>query len=353
MNRTHIPNLIGKYVILEKMEIQILNGKIGLVIGWNEECASFIVQLLYDEAVRLIKPYYLRYYPIFENEAEQTLCELIRSNKLTNFEKGMEFFQQLESIKTYSLTHLQIVWLRYLLNVRAPHDKRYVPKIQNACIHIMKVSEFEDLIVPAKILLSDTLFLIKRQNLNVVDLCFSCLDAHYGKLPKLYTRIVINMGLKFDHELSRRLYLQSKNLILNETCEGGFEVSFIDVSLKFFKYFLHSLEEISEEATFLRTIINKQLKVSSADKGHYLLRARISFLEENYLASICDAEFVTSHTNLEMVINANLLKIECYIRLKNKSMANNVLEKLKKISHVSGIFGDLEQAIENIIQSEN
>jgi len=186
-----------------------------------------------------------------------------------------------------------------------------------------------------------------------------CVEAHYGKLPILFIRIVESDRFKFYNELMfdifRRLYVQSKNLISNKTCEGGgFIVSFIDVSLKFLytgicKLF-QSFEEIVQEATILREILNQQLEIS--DGKRYYLSARIFFLEGNYLNAICDAEFVTSD-NTEFFFKSHLLKMECYIKLKNKLMAKKVLKKLKTFNHMKFSFDDLEKEIENIIPIED
>lgn len=64
-------DLIGKHVELFGLKTKKWNGKIGLVIEWNEERDLFRVKLLCDGSIKVFKPMNLRYFSDPENENEE------------------------------------------------------------------------------------------------------------------------------------------------------------------------------------------------------------------------------------------------------------------------------------------
>ena len=146
--------MIGKHVITKDLKATKWNVQIGCVIGWNKEREQFAVKMLCDGAVKHFKPYNLMYYPMPQNGKEKKLVNLVAAKTLVDFEQGVEFFDQLGSNEKYMHTFLKLIWLNNLNIFEAKQDKRYVPKIETALENIIEISQFEDLVVWAKVQLA-------------------------------------------------------------------------------------------------------------------------------------------------------------------------------------------------------
>jgi len=319
MNRKDIPNLIEKHVYTQYLTATKWNGQFGWVVGWNEERERFVVKMDRDGSIKLFKPYNLCYAPIPQNEKEKKLGKLVRANKLVDFEQGMELFDQLS--KKYMLIWLKVTWLKNLWNGESQQDKRYIPKIQAALENIIETSQFQDLVVTAKIELAHILSW-KGNVEQVTDLCMSCIGAHYGHLPELFNFLRPTTGMQDNFEIVRRTYLQSKRMIENKTCGNCDLAMFIDASTNFLTFCKNHNLNTAEECIFLRKTL-----ASCESSGNYLLAiGRIYMLEENYEEAIRNVqihqESISSATgNVNMISISYGIKVHCYIKLGNKSMA--------------------------------
>jgi len=365
MNRRDIPNLLGKPVRTIKLKTESWNDKEGTVISWNEENQRFGVKLFFnqkttDSIVKWFKPINLIYYAKPQNLWEENVFKYVLLNqltdyKLTNFEEGIQLFDQLRSLEEeekYSQTFMKIWWLRELGKIRASKDKRYLPKIKNILENIIQISKFDDLIVSAKLLLAGNMngLMTKiHHNPTIVNMCLNCVGEHYGYLPKLFNQLAINIDLEYEikngknemFEILKDLYFQSKNMILKKTCVCGAEADFLqgaDTILLFCKSFNPPGIISAEEVCFIRKRIELGLQ-NSAGEAYYYFLSRICFIEDKFQDCIHNIQIyqenVTKNAgNVDELVNCYMLKLDCYIMLKNKAMAKMTWKKLKTFKNI-------------------
>ena len=197
-----VPNLLGKYVELGGLKKTSMNGKTGLVSGWDEKLQLFLVSI--DGSVKAIKPMNLNYIPrkfvlhynngiaviLFGN-----LLELVCIKKITDFDHGMTLFRQIESQlgvdRPYAILHLKLEWFEFLRTDVFPKDPRCLLKCSTALEILLENCEFPDLIVKAKLLLAHCLVARNEQISLALDMLMSCTEEHYGLLPEIFCNIVI------------------------------------------------------------------------------------------------------------------------------------------------------------------
>jgi len=352
MSRKDIPNLIGKHVTTTGLQSTEWNGQVGLVVEWNDERKRFAVKMDSDGSVKLFKPYNLHYTLRTQNKKEKKLAKLVATMKLVDFENGIKLFDQLQSSEKYVHTYLKLFWLRNLWNIQAQQDRRYIPKIAAALENIIETSQFEDLVVSAKIQLAETFF--STQNLeHITELCMSCIGAHYGCLPELFCLMGQNIQVNF--EIVKDLYFRAKQMIANKICSKSGLNNFIDASVNFliFCESHDSLVNVKEECIFLR----KTLELLDSSVGvNSMCIARVCMLEKNYEVALRNVqiyqESITSDRgNVDVISRCYASKVECYIKLGNKSMAKKVLQKFKRFRHLPGtnrLIVGFEKSIKNM-----
>ena len=347
MDRKDIPNLIGKYVVTQNLKATEWNELYGLVVRWNEERERFVVKLDRDGSVKLFKPFNLSYVSIIQNEKEEKLENLITTEQLIDFEHGMDLFDQLGSSSKYMHTWLKLEWLGNWCQCQAQQDKRYIPKIQAALENIIETSQFDDLVVSAKIQLA--LLVSWTENIELMtDLCMSCVGAHYGRLPELFQFLCVTMQDNF--EVVKDIYFQSKRMIKNKTYINHGLTNFIEASTEFLDFCKDhdSSVNTTEECIFLR----KTLESYESLIGNYsLVMGQVCRLEGNYEEAIRNVQIYqevisSGKGNVDMISKCYAIKVLCYIQLGNKRMAKKVLQKLKRFRKHAGVN-------ENIVIFEN
>jgi len=349
MERKDIPNLSGKHVRTMGLTATEWNGQGGWVVGWNEERERFVVKMNRDASVKLFKPFNLKYAPLPpENEKEEKLTKLLLTNKFVDVEHGVDLFDQQGASEKYMLTWLKIVWLKKVWNGQAQQDKRYIPKIQAAFENIIETSQFEDLVVFSKIQLACVLSWTENIE-QVTDLCLSCVGAHYGHLPELFS-LMYHQTMKENFEFVKDIYFQSKRMIENKTCTNRGLIHFIEASADFLVFCKDQNFSVNttQECIFLR----KTIESYDSSVGDYsLTMGRICILENNYEEAIRNVQIYQECTssgkgNVDMISQCYVIKVECYIELGNKPMAKKVLHKLKR-------FRKLPRVDEYIVAFEN
>ena len=341
MDRKDIPNFIGKHVITTGLKATKWNEKIGWAIGWNEKRERFAVKMVCNGAVKYFKPYNLIYQPITQNKKEKKLVNLIVAQKLVDFEHGMELFGQLESNDKYMHTFLKIHWFSNLIELQcAKQDKGYLPKIETALESLIEISQFEDLVVWAKIQLA-RIFLWTGKIEQAEELCMSSVGAHYGYLPELFSFVCMPM----EHN-AKDLYFQSKHMLANKTCHNDYG-AFVQASATFLDFCKDNnfLVNIMEECAFLRKLI----ECNKSSENFYSSLAQICILEENYEDALLNIQIyqekiTLNRGNVDLVSSCYDIKVECHIKLGNKLMAKKVLKKLKRFINVRrNVIGVNEQ----------
>jgi len=184
---------------------------------------------------------------------------------------------------------------------------------------------------------------------QMTDLCLSCVGAHYGHLPELFS-LMYHQTMKENFEFVKDLYFQSKRMIENKTCANRGLPNFIEASADFLVFCKNQNFSVdtTQECIFLR----KTIESYESSVGDYsMTMGRICILEKNYEEALRNVqiyqEIVTSGTgNVDMISNCYSMKVQCYIRLGNKPMAKKVLHKLKRFRKIPGVD-------KNIIGLEN
>jgi len=157
---TCLPDLIGKQARLENLKKQpSLNGRFGLVIGWNQETERFGLKVAFGSIVKWVKPINLHYMPSLPiNQKEEELMLLssaLFSHAGTNVEDGIRIFDQMESeTENYMVTYMKLTWIKMLLKTVAGKDDRYLPKIRKILEQGPANSSFPDLKIKGKLWLS-------------------------------------------------------------------------------------------------------------------------------------------------------------------------------------------------------
>jgi len=96
------------------------------VIEWNEERQRFVVRLKCDGSVKYFKPMNLIFDEIPDNDKENNLYNLIYARKVTDLEKGLKLFEEIETEQKYDITYMKIRWLQGSISLK---DKRSVSKL--------------------------------------------------------------------------------------------------------------------------------------------------------------------------------------------------------------------------------
>ena len=340
MDRKDIPNFIGKHVYTTDLKATKWNRQLGLVVGWNEKRERFALKMICDGSIKLFKPFNLNYYWMPQNNKEKELVKLVTPKQLVDFEQGMELFDQLGSNEKYLHTYLKLMWFSNLFALQAKQDKRYLPKIERALENIIEISQFQDLIVWAKLLLA-AIFSWTEKSERIADLCMSCVGAHCGYLPELF-------GLVYKHldnvEVLKDLYFRSKHMLTNKTCNNR-GVCFFQASANLLAFCRDHDPSVNimEECAFLR----EALDFSESSRNCYNSRAQICMLEENYEDAlrniqIAQEKLTSDKGNVNSVSNCYRLKVNCYIKLGNKSMAQKALEKFKRFRNVADVNKEID-----------
>jgi len=381
MKRKDIPNFLGKEVAFVDLKTTALNDKHGLVIGWNEERERFGIRLFFDNSIKWLKPINLIYEPMVKNEKGKQLYLLINSEKLTDVERGLKIFDELEFDDKYNHTFLKIHWLGNL-----SWTIFNVPKIQEELEKIIAISTFDDLIVSVKILLCKIL-MSQNQKLEHFPFCMallmSCVQDHYGHLPELFAYIWKCSNLESELkngqfeilQILKGFYNESKNMYANKTCAFGQKEDFLFGAFEFLQIcenltlcennkkiqeiaFVREKHYIIQEITFIREIILNSGKLKSPAQYHYYI-ARSCYLEQNYRGALHNIGLYQEDTTASLgnvctpVSNCYLLKSECYIGLGNKSMAKQALKKLKRFKNKCNIDEDIKRLRKKINKMPN
>jgi len=376
--RTNVPDFLFKHVTVTKLEAaQNCNGNIGLVKEWSEKREQFSVQLICDDSQVWIKPSNLNYFPNPQNAEETELFEVIYEKQSdVNFEQGIKLFDQLSAPEKYMPTFLKIFLCHQSLISMdmSMQNKNCMSQIQDVLKKIIKNSCFYDLIVRAKLSLAFSMNMVQTmENRSIIfDLCYRSIENNFGHLPTIFKNIV---DVVFRHpsewqrqngavkkfQMLQNLYFKTKEMIKNKTFVNLNRIDFLEGSLLFFrisKYFEHGsfwdLNKISikRETDFLLEVLDFLTPNLISDR--YFYHAKILFLQENYEEALNNFQLfqeimASKYGNNKRVGTAYKQKAECYIKLGKKSMAKQVLKKLKRFDHLdvnSGpVIDDLEKRI--------
>lgn len=186
----------------------------------------------------------------------------------------------------------------------------------------------------------------KRQSdSDLLTLGLSCMENHYGYLPKVFNCIFGNSNLtsaleneEYElFELLIKIYFQCKILITDKVCAYDAKDVFFNSAIQFFRLWksFQPLKNFNEEINFIRenSRIHDDLETDSRP-------AHLYFLEENYEASISHIEKYQTYLTTTFANNCSVqlsncykLKVECYIELKNKILAKKAFKKFKRFKH--------------------
>jgi hypothetical protein len=114
---------------------------------------------------------------------------------------------------------------------------------------------------------------------QVTDLGMSCVGAHYGHLPELFS-LMMNTTIQDNFEALKDIYIRSKRMIENKTCATRGLINFIEASVTFLTHCKNHDSSVTtaEECIFLR----KTLELSKNSVGEYpKAMGRICMLEGN------------------------------------------------------------------------
>jgi len=203
----------------------------------------------------------------------------------------------------------------------------------------MKHCEFPDLIVQTKLLLADILALIagatfKHINNPVHELLFTCVDKHYGQLPKIFALLVnyIDLNEENIHEFEA-IYFQSKTMIMNKTCACDVTTIFATTAPDFL-LILAIKNDIKQDLIFLKNLVQFEMKHLKTISLHKAL-ANILVMERNFHDAIQHIEiyqeiFTQAHgRNIQTLIFCYHKRCFCYIQIGNRGKAKSALKQFK------------------------
>ena len=362
MNRTDIPNFMGKFVELVDLNATSLNGQRGRVVGWDSDCETFIVQLFCDlSRFEAIKPMNLYYLPLAENEKEKQLYDLIFQDNLNDVNYGFELFKNVEecqATENHGTTYMKLDWYSWLLTKIIPKDHRYISQIKSELERVIEHTIFEDSRVYAKITLYT--YIYQEQGYwryhDIEDLIQHS-DNHFGCLPDLFSIIYRTRGRQINqhYPVLEDLYIKSKKLILEKAC--GMEANFVLIAVDFLEFCdKSSVLNVDEEIESIRLI-------ASSTKGNItqLSLAKIYLRQGNYKQALKCVEQVQQKAASEfgntkfLMAELYTLKAHCYINMENKILETRALNKLKRFQGQTKETDIVIERLENQIKkmSEN
>lgn len=364
MNRRDIPNLLGKRIQLIGLKTKPLNGKNGCVVDWNEERERFCVQFS-DSSVKWFKPINLALVARPKNDNEEKLYLLIKSQKLLDLDHGMLLFEEIESTEeNYDHTSMKTNWLSHAVLFK---DKRCLPKVQKILKNIIENSKFEDLVVQAKISLCHCMMQQCRDEqykTYLFELSMTCVENHYGRLPTIFNNLMAtsNFASRLENgnhhetfQILKHIYDKSKTMIVNKTCAYGVKEDFLSIVFSFLtickEYNL--FENIPREASILRQILTAEIHQSGMN---HLSFAQAYLFEQNFKDALYHLEQYQEFASTSFgnqchfaIPTCYSLRIGCYIKLGNKTMANRGLQKLKTFTGIR--HPELEKRIDDFQKS--
>jgi len=345
----HIPPLVAKRVVTTGLKTKSLNNKFGLVKNWNQNRERFVVIFFKKnsrmiDSEKLIKPMNLQYAPNPENEKEDELFNMIFHVELTNFEKGLSLFEEIESMEeNHGQVYMKVCWFELLACSVIKKDPRFIPEMENHVRNIIETSKFPDIIVNAKLVLCEILSGMPNKTDEMLELAMSCMKEHYGNLPRLVGVLLScgdgncsNRALDFrnenDFEILKRAYYKARTMVQNKLCATPSEIKFMSGGVGFLYAHGRKIENLNEEITIMKEICGEYLEHPTLGKQ----AAEISIMEGNHRAALEQIEnyqhyFTSRYGNNahNHLVNCYIYKFNCYVALGKKRMARKALKKLQ------------------------
>jgi tetratricopeptide (TPR) repeat protein len=249
--------------------------------------------------------------------------------------------------------HCESKSFSFLQNHVFPKDPRCLSKCSTVLEILLENCEFQDLVVKAKLLLSQCL-VARNEHISVaLDLLMSCTEDHYGLLPEILNCIMtILQRSDFQHlgfemfETWKDLYTKARNSVVNKTCDGGMPKKLISLAIAFFNgfptsHFCELVSTSSESVEMIRKILPEAFEKSDPNFWYY--HAELCCMENNFQDALVHLEqfqeFLTTtygHGSPDSLINCYARKTDCYIALGKKKKAKKCLNKLKLLKQNSG-----------------
>lgn len=361
---THVPNFIGHIVRAVGLHSAThLNGGIGYTRSWNEEKEKFIVELIHPEhKMVLIKALNLEHIINPKTEDEKNLHQFVNGKTNTNFELGMNLFEKVDD--EHHNVYSKLNWLRNMRNYRKG-DGNFIDVYKSILENIIKDCRYADLIVIAKIDLADILMEMPNQSSEGIQLLMSCVDNHYGELPRIFNSLCVffwwgyaNRPREEFASLLKGLYHKCKIMIVRRNCKREQELQFTQgCPVLLDNEFLGPDEIISlQRIGEIKLNFVKSLQQKGYEIAWRLLLQKTCYIIGNYQESIKHCrivrEFCTYDENIPhhvSITNTYLHEANSHFQLGNRDMLRKCLKELKKRQHLGPIDKQIEE-VEQMIK---
>lgn len=193
--RKDIPCLIGRCVTLSELKTSSLNGKTGIVVGWNDiPQERFQVKLFETNSIKLIKPANLMEMNKLENEAIRNFRKFEYSDEVTNFEKGNYLLSLIDQSLSREFYAAKLSWVVSLLNLNEKTNIHIKNQVRVITEDVIKNCNYPDYVVEAKIRLTHSIQSENQtQNVLAREILLECIDNHYRGIPCVGVSVVLSV----------------------------------------------------------------------------------------------------------------------------------------------------------------